>query len=272
MITDSEGKEVLSNKYHGEAVISEENADIMTLMLSNVVSNGTATDITLDKKIACAGKTGTTQNKYDTWYIGYTPYCIGGVWFGYEYPKALTDYSGNKCIEIWDEVMTLVHRKYYDEYKDFDISDSIVEYEYCRDSGKALTSACKMDPRGTRAETGYFVKGSEPTSPCDRHLAVDYDTEYGGVVIGDCPSENVKKVGLINVNRSFPMQIYVTDAQYTWQDIGKNVLPETSPSLPFYNNLFPKDKYSGISKTSTQYNRACREHFNYFVWKDEQEE
>ena len=272
MITDSEGKEVLSNKYHGEAVISEENADIMTLMLSNVVSNGTATDITLDKKIACAGKTGTTQNKYDTWYIGYTPYCIGGVWFGYEYPKALTDYSGNKCIEIWDEVMTLVHRKYYDEYKDFDISDSIVEYEYCRDSGKALTSACKMDPRGTRAETGYFVKGSEPTSPCDRHLAVDYDTEYGGVVIGDCPSENVKKVGLINVSRSFPMQIYVTDAQYTWQDIGKNVLPETSPSLPFYNNFLPKDKYSGISKTSTQYNRACREHFNYFVWKDEQEE
>lgn len=272
-VTDSSGQEVLENKYHGEAVISEENADIMTLMLQNVVESGTATDITLDKKIACAGKTGTTQNKYDTWYIGYTPYCIGGVWFGYEYPKALTDYSGNKCIEIWDEVMTLIHEKYENgEYSEFDISSEIVEYEYCVDSGKAFTSACKIDPRGDRAEVGYFVKGTEPTSPCDKHLAVDYDIVVGGVVIGECPNENTVKVGLINLERKFPMQIYVTDAQYTWQDIGKYVLPETSSSLPFYNNLLEKDSYSGISKAEKQFNRACREHFNYFEWKKKQEE
>ena len=272
-VTDSTGKEILENKYHGEAVISEESADIMTLMLKNVVSNGTATDITLDKKIACAGKTGTTQNKYDTWYIGYTPYCIGGVWFGYEYPKALNDYSGNKCIEVWDEVMTLVHQKYgTEEYKDFDIKQNIVEYEYCADSGKVMTSACKIDPRGNRAEKGYFVEGQQPAAPCDKHLAVNYDKDHGGIVIGNCPTENTVKVGLINVERRFPMQIYVTDAQYTWQNIGKNILPETSPSLPFYNNLLPKDTYSGISNTAAQYNRACREHFNYFQWKEKQEE
>lgn len=272
-VTDGTGKEILENKYHGEAVISEESADIMTLMLQNVVSNGTATDITLDKKIACAGKTGTTQNKYDTWYIGYTPHCIGGVWFGYEYPKALSDYSGNKCIEVWDEVMTLVHKKYgTEEYREFDIKRNIVEYEYCVDSGKLMTSACRIDPRGSRAEKGYFVEGQQPTTPCDKHLSVNYDKEYGGVVIGDCPTENTVKVGLINVERRFPMQIYVADAQYTWQDIGKTVLPETSSSLPFYNNLLPKDTYSGISNTATQYNRACRTHFNYFEWKEKQEE
>ena len=272
-VTDSTGKKILENKYHGEAVISEENADIMTLMLQNVVNNGTATDITLDKKIACAGKTGTTQNKYDTWYIGYTPYCIGGVWFGYEYPKALNDYSGNKCVEIWDEVMTLVHQKYgTEEYKDFEIKQNIAEYEYCADSGKVMTSACKIDPRGSRAEKGYFIEGQQPTDPCDKHLAVNYDTQYGGIVIGACPTQNSVKVGLINVERRFPMQIYVTDAQYTWQDIGKYVLPETSSSLPFYNNLLPKDTYSGISNTVKQYNRACREHFNYFEWKKKQDE
>ena len=272
-ITDSSGRQVLENKYHGEAVISEENADIMTLMLQNVVSNGTATDITLDKKIECAGKTGTTQNKYDTWYIGYTPYCIGGVWFGYEYPKALTDYSGNKCVKIWDEVMTLVHEKYeIGEDGKFDISSNIVECEYCIDSGKLMTSACKIDARGNRSEKGYFVKGSEPSTPCDRHLSVDYDIVSGGVVIGNCPAENTVKVGLINVSRSFPMQIYVTDAQYTWQDIGKYILPETSPNLPFYNNLLEKGAFCGISKTDRHFNRACREHFNYFEWKKKQEE
>ena len=80
------------------------------------------------------------------------------------------------------------------------------------------------------------------------------------------------KVGLINVERNFPMQIYVTDAQYTWRDIGKFILPETSPSLPFYNNVLSEDSYCGISNTQTQFNRACREHFNYFEWKKKQEE
>jgi hypothetical protein len=68
------------------------------------------------------------------------------------------------------------------------------------------------------------------------------------------------------------MQIYVTDAQYTWRDIGLNILPETSASLPFYNNLLGKDRYSGISRAEVQYNRACREHFNYFDWKKKQED
>ena len=271
-VTDASGETILENGYHGEIVISEENADIMTLMLKNVVKNGTATDVTLQKNVECAGKTGTTQNKYDTWYIGYTPEYITGVWFGYEYPKALTDFSGNKCIGIWNDVMTELYQDGKIQKKSFDISENIEQREYCVDSGKVVTSACKIDPRGNRTEKGYFVKGSFDNSPCDRHLAVDYDTVSGGVVIGECPTENTVKVGLINVQRSFPMQIYVTDAQYTWRDIGKETLPETSPSLPFYNNMLPKDTYSGISNKPMQYNRACREHFNYFEWKEKQGE
>lgn len=273
-VTDGVGEVILDKAYHGETVMSEENADVMTLMLENVVDNGTASSITLSSSVDCAGKTGTTQNKYDLWYIGYTPYAIGGVWLGYEYPKSLGDYQSNKCIEVWDEVMTLIHEKYTDtgEVKSFEISENIVECEYCVDSGKLMTNACSLDPRGNRSEKGYFVVGTEPTEPCDRHLAVDYDTVSGGVVIGECPSENIVKVGLINVERSFPIQIYVTDAQYTWRDIGPDILPETAQGLPFYNNLLPKDTYCGISRVEAQYNRACREHFNYFEWKKKQEE
>ncbi len=271
-VTDTTGDKILEKEYHGEEVISEENADIMTLMLQNVVKNGTANEIKLQNEVECAGKTGTTQNKYDTWYIGYTPEYIAGVWFGYEYPKALTDFNGNMCIGIWDEVMTGLYKNGDIRVKEFEISENVVECEYCKDSGGTLTSACLIDPRGDRRTTGYFAVGTEPSAPCDRHLSVDYDTEYGGVVVGECPTENTVKVGLINVERSFPMQIYVTDAQYTWRDIGKKILPETSSALPFYNNLLPKDTYSGISKSQEQYNRACREHFNYFAWKEKQEE
>ena len=272
-VTDSSDESILENKYHGEIVISEENADIMTLMLKNVVKNGTAKEIKLQNQIECAGKTGTTQNKYDTWYIGYTPYFIGGVWFGYEYPKALTEYQGNICIKIWDEVMTLLHEKYIKNgtAEKFEFSSNIVQCEYCVDSGKIITNACLLDARGSRTERGYFVRGSEPTDPCDRHVAVDYDVSLGGVVIGECEGENVKKVGMIAVERSFPMQIYVTDAQYTWRELANNILPETSSSLPFYNNVLEKDRYSGISLVNEQFNRACRAHFNYFEWKEKQE-
>ena len=272
-VTDAKGETVLKNKYDGEAVISKENADIMTLMLQNVVSNGTASDITLDAYVDCAGKTGTTQNKYDNWYIGYTSDYIAGVWMGYEYPKSLSDYHKNRCIKIWDDVISSLHNDdiQKNKEKEFDISKNVIKYEYCADSGKLMTTACRCDPRGDRAQVGYFLEGTQPTQPCDRHVLVNYDEHFGGVVVGECPAENVRRVGLIAVKRSFPIQIYITDAQYTWQDIGIYVLPNTSPSLPFYFNLLAPNTHCGISRAEQQFNRACKDHFNYFEWKKKQE-
>lgn len=272
-VTDHKGATILSKAYSGEAVLSEENASIMTLMLCNVTDDGTATDITLRDKIDVAGKTGTTQNNYDKWFIGYTPYYICGTWVGYEYPKPLTGFSGNICNSIWDDVMSSLHREILNdkEIESFDLSPDIIEAEYCVDSGKIMTDACRADPRGIRAEKGYFAKGSEPHELCDTHLLVSYDSEYGGILSNACPSENAIQVGLINVVRSFPAQIYVTDAQYVFRDIGKTVMPETSSDLPFFSNLLKENEFCGISKASKQYNRYCREHFNYFKWKEEKD-
>ena len=268
-VTDSDGNVILSKDYEGRSVISEENADLMTLMLENVVEHGTATDITLDKYVACAGKTGTTQNNYDKWFIGYTPYYIGGIWYGYEYPKTL---SGNICIDVWDDVMTLLHQKYIERNENikFTISDELKEHEYCADSGKIATDACKNDPRGNRIEKGFFAYGTEPKQYCDRHISVSYDVVSGGVAFCECPEENLKTVGLITVNRSFPTQIYILDAQYVYRPIDDSVLPETSPHLPFFNNILDRNSYSGISNSTVQYNRYCREHFNYFIWEEKQ--
>lgn len=273
-VTDSNGSVILENRYSGEAVIKEETASLMTLMLQNVVKNGSASDITLSKKIDCAGKTGTTQKNYDKWYIGYTPYFIGGVWCGYEYPKTLSNVNSNVCIKVWDDVMTLLHEKYIKSgnTKNFSISSEVSEYEYCKDSGMLATEACIKDARGSRIEKGYFAKGTEPSEYCTCHRLVAYDKISGGVAFDDCPSENTEFVGMISVERNFPMQIYVTDAQYVFRDIGRDIIPETSESLPFFNNLYGENEYSGISNVKVQYNRLCRTHFNYFSWKKKQEE
>lgn len=273
-VTDSSGNEILSKDYKGEIVFSEETATLMTMMLENVIKKGSATAITLDESVNCAGKTGTTQNNYDRWFIGYTPYYICGTWYGYEYPKAITNISSNPCIKYWDDVMTEIHSEYIKQGnpKSFPENSNIVEIEYCKDSGKLMSEACKNDPRGNRAERGYFKRGTEPTKLCDCHVYVEYDVVYGGVAGEDCPSENIIRVGLINIVRVFPMQIYVDDAQYVWRDIGKEVLPSTSSELPFFANLLGKDEYSGISRVEQQFNRYCRADFSYHNWQKRRDE
>ena len=269
-VTDANGSVVLENSYRGEAVISEANAAVMTELLQNVVTNGSAKEITLDRTVACAGKTGTTQNNCDRWFIGYTPYLIGGVWYGYEYPKSLAGISGNPCITVWDDIMTQLHEKYIQktgEFLDFPTSAEVAEFSYCADSGQLMTEACRRDPRGSREEKGYFVIGTEPTEYCACHRLVPYDTVCGGVATDDCPSENVKYVGMITVERHFPMQITVTDAQYVYRDLG-DVLPSTSSEYPFFQNLLRENEYCGISSGGVQYNRLCRQHFNYIAWKE----
>ena len=258
-VTDQNDNIVLSNSYEGRSVMSEENADLMTLMLKNVIKNGTATDIDLIDLVDCAGKTGTTQNNYDKWFIGYTPYYIGGVWYGYEYPKTLSD---SVCTSVWDDVMTLLHKKYMSSngLKHFDISDNLKEFEYCADSGKIATEACKNDARGDRTESGFFVLGTQPTEYCDRHVSVEYDVVCGGIASEDCPKENIKTIGMITVERSFPMQMYVSDAQYVWKDI-KGLTPDTSVQLPFFNKILPEGSFCGISRAEMQFNRFCREHY-----------
>lgn len=269
-VTDVNGNIILENEYHGEVVISEDNAIIMTKMLQNVLSNGTAKSITLQKKVDCAGKTGTTQDNCDRWYIGYTPYYVGGIWYGYEYPKPLSASTNKICIETWDKIMTKLHQKYISEQslKSFSMSENIVMAEYCKDSGELICEACEKDPRGERTEVGYFIKGTEPKQKCKTHTLVRYDKTEECIASNECNNDDIILVGMIKVERSFPTQIYITDAQYVWRNIGKKTLPETASGLPFFNNLLDDNEYSGISKVEKQFNSYCRKHFNYQKWKD----
>jgi len=273
-VVDISGNEILSKEYKGESIISEENADIMTMMLQNVITNGTAKEMNVDRWLDVAGKTGTTQNNYDKWFIGYSPYYICGTWLGYEYPKSLADYNGKSCNKIWDEIVALLHEKERNKNDTlkFSFSNNIVEAKYCADSGKLLTEACMSDIRGSRAEIGYFVRGTVPKDYCNIHVMVEYDAVTECIAANECPKENIISVGLINVKRTFPCQVYISDAQYVWRNIGKTTQPETASSLPFYSNLIPNGNFSGVSRTDKQVNCYCREHFNYFMWKEEKNE
>ena len=110
-VTDKDGKILLDNTEKRERVIKQESAAIMTKLLEGVVDNGTAKNaISLDSNVSVAGKTGTTNDNFDRYFVGYTPSLLGGVWMGYEYPKSIADGGVNPTLKIWDDVMGEIYK------------------------------------------------------------------------------------------------------------------------------------------------------------------
>ncbi len=119
-ITDSEGNTIVNNnKIRNEKRVYEENAArMMTSILTGVLKSGTAAGHALNN-MACAGKTGTTSDKKDGWFCGYTPYYTTTVWVGYDTPKTLADlYGSTYPLSIWETFMNEIHEGL--EYKDFE--------------------------------------------------------------------------------------------------------------------------------------------------------
>ncbi len=264
-VLDSEGNVLLENDAESYVVITEQTASIMTEMLKNVVYRGTATSVTLKSTVDCAGKTGTTSNDVDRWFIGYTPYYVGGVWFGYEIPQSLGTLSWSPCTVAWDIIMTKLHEEHIQSeggLKTFELADGVTKATYCKDSGKLMTAACHADPRGNRAEVGYFTHDTMPNEYCDKHVMVDYDYKTGGIAHAGCPKENIKSVGLLNVKRSFPTDVTVTDAQYTYVDVYDDTVMPTTGDVPFYIGLYGEGEYPGHTDTQGKrlYNSYCHEH------------
>ncbi|MBQ4599225.1 MAG: transglycosylase domain-containing protein [Clostridia bacterium] len=274
-VYDSEGNLLLSNDNAGEIVFSEQTSYIMTKMLQNVMNNGTGTSVSLRKTVDVAGKTGTAGNDYDRWFVGYTPYYVGSVWYGYSYPKSLSNLSSNPSNKIFDLVMTRLHEEIIAEaaetgesLRSFDDNrpSDIVQVTYCKDSGKLMTDACRLDPRGSRADTGYFTVSTAPTEYCDTHVIVDYDATTNAYAHEYTLPQNIKKVALIRENtRAFPVQIYVEDAQYVYRDLPIDVRPCGWWGEPYFINAIPEGTYVGTTnlKGGRQFNSFSYENYDF---------
>ena len=275
-VYDSAGNLLLSNDSEkGEVVFGESTAYIMTKMMQNVMNNGTGRSVTLRKSVDVAGKTGTAGNDYDRWFVGYTPYYIGAVWYGYSYPKSLSNLKTNPSNQLFDLVMTKLHEDVIEEAKNggealrtFDDHRpaEVVEVTYCKDSGKLMTDACRLDPRGDRSDTGYFTVSTAPHDYCDRHVVVDYDTTTNAYAHEYTRPENRKKVALIRETmRAFPVQIYVEDAQYVYRPLPDNVRPGGWWGVPYFIYTVPDGTYVGITnlKGGRQFNSFSYENYDF---------
>lgn len=107
-VYDRHGNILLDNRPQFTRALSEVNAYWMTDMLVESVVNGTGRAAILPNRMPVAGKTGTTTDRQDRWFVGFTPYFVAGVWTGFDTPANMTS-SGNPAAQIWQRVMARIH-------------------------------------------------------------------------------------------------------------------------------------------------------------------
>jgi membrane carboxypeptidase/penicillin-binding protein len=138
-------------------------------MLEDVVDAGTAAQVRgLGFRLPAAGKTGTTNDYRDAWFVGYTPTLVTGVWVGYDKPRTIVPngYAAQLAVPMWTRFMSTVTRG--DRARPFRVPDAIVGVEICPLSGKLATDACRRDPQ-VHTYTEHFAHGTQPTDMCPYH-------------------------------------------------------------------------------------------------------
>lgn len=175
-VFDSDGNIVLESNPQRYQVFTEETAFLMTTMLQDVISYGTASGhaqtITNDagEIVPAAAKTGTTDDNLDKWFCGYTPYYTCAVWYGYDNRLRQTVIpSGDRsnAIRIWFYIMTRIHGDCTGI--NFDRPADVNVYETCT-SGYYATFYCEN--AGTTYEDYYDNKSDlKPNidKPCPIH-------------------------------------------------------------------------------------------------------
>jgi len=108
-ITDADGNDFVDDEIVPVQIYRESAARMTTQALTGVLKNGTAKGYALKNTIS-AGKTGTSDDRKDGWFVGYTPYYTAAVWVGYDMPKTLEDLKGASYpLYIWHKFMDRIH-------------------------------------------------------------------------------------------------------------------------------------------------------------------
>lgn len=187
-ILDKNGNLLLENNPNKNHVVSPEIAYIMSDILRTTVSNGIAGRAQMPN-MPVAGKTGTTQEQADIWFVGYTPYYVAGVWIGNDSPKIKLSQGSGKAAQFWKTIMIDVHEGL--ETASFEKPTNIISLSVCNQSGKIPADICSNDPRGSTIISEIFAKGTEPKEICDTHVQFNVCSASNKIANEYCPEDSI---------------------------------------------------------------------------------
>lgn len=141
-VEDSKGNVIIEKKPEQtkQEALSENTAGVMNKLLQTVMTQGTGTSYKLSG-IECFGKTGTTNDDKDRWFVGGTPNYVAAVWYGYDTPKEVHySLSGNPSGTIWKTVFSEIYekmdKKNVDYKTKFSVPDGVIQRSFCPICGK----------------------------------------------------------------------------------------------------------------------------------------
>lgn len=196
-IEDRNGNILVENFQKKNTVTSPQVAYIMKDILRTTVTNGIASKAKISN-MATAGKTGTTTDQADIWFVGFTPYYVTGVWIGNDSPQITISKGSGTAIQLWKNVMNKAHDG-LEPKGSFAKPDGIVSASVCNQSGLLPSDLCSRDPRGT-VVSEIFAKGTVPTKTCDVHVEARIDTSTGKLANEFCPESSVQSQVFIKRN------------------------------------------------------------------------
>ena len=166
-VLDENGKTLERRHMTIERVISPEKAFIMSSMLRSVVDEGTARSLKgMGIAFPVAGKTGTTNNFRDGWFVGYTPDILALVWVGFDDGDSIHLTGSSSALPIWADLIDAI--PHYVSGGWFKMPPGVVKRTICSESGQlAVKNGC---PKPLEE---VFLANNVPKSYCSLHPRVD---------------------------------------------------------------------------------------------------
>ena len=182
-VEDASGNVILDRSdYDSHKAVEPSTAEIMNRLLRTVMTMGTGTPYNVDGHTTF-GKTGTTDDDKDRWFVGGTAHYVAAVWYGYDNPREIYNVWNNPAGNLFKYVMDKVHANL--PSKDFPTAKSgVTSAYYCTKSGMLASTGCP-------AELGYYRSDNLP-GYCSGHpeettKAAEGESEESG---GDTDSES----------------------------------------------------------------------------------
>jgi 1A family penicillin-binding protein len=201
-VEDADGTLIWSASPDTQRAISPTSAFLMSSMLSDVVSGGTAAGARgAGFSLPAGGKTGTTDDYADAWFVGYTPHLVAGVWFGLDTPAPIMNrgFASTVAVPAWARFMKVATAGAKPDW--YDVPADVEKIAICRLSGARATDACRRaaiapsrpvfiatgagewfirpvaqistEPEEPLVYEDYFPIGLVPQDVCPLHRAAD---------------------------------------------------------------------------------------------------
>jgi penicillin-binding protein 1A len=168
-VEDKHGNIIYQPRIQTVPVLDQGVAYTMAQALRGVITNGTANGAVYRAgfTIPAGGKTGTTSDYHDVWFIGFTHDLVAGVWMGFDKPQKITGNAqgGKLAAPAWTQMMLDIYQRRKPPGDWAAPSDSMVAVEVDKTNGLRATPFCPANLRERR----YFAKGTEPKAFCPIH-------------------------------------------------------------------------------------------------------